>query len=126
MNPTLLTDYQQKLSIAMAKIEVCDMIIEQLEQGIKSVKNDDDYLVMVRLYAENSLEKQLLYIAGYSDGLKQRIHTHWQTLEPKPTEYGYNAETDSWDSVLNAQRYNMAHARWQNIEPFKTIQNDPA
>lgn len=124
MNTILLTDYQQKLSIAMAKIEVCDMMIEQLEQARRRQLNEGE--IEHIYYVRSELALQKLFTKAYSDGIKCRTNTHWQTLEPKPTEYGYNAETDSWESVLNAQRYNMAHARWQNIEPFKTIQNDPA
>ena len=118
MNPTILTDYQQKLSIAMAKIEAFEAVLANINTQVYSTK--------IHPNCAYELHRIQSATMGMIKGIKDRIHTHWQTLEPQAEDYGWQTGDDSWDSVLNAQRYNMAHARWQNIEPFKTIQNDPA
>ena len=118
MNTTLLTDYQQKLSIAMAKIEAFEAVWQSIETRMRLVKKHETIAHELFIHQR--------FIQGNIIGIKDQIQDYWKYLEPQAEDYGWQTGDDSWDSVLNAQRYNMAHARWQNIEPFKTIQNDPA
>lgn len=124
MNATLLQDYTKRLEIAKAKIEVCDMMIEQITDRSELLRSDDD--IATRIYANimHEFELQKLFIAAYSNSIKQQAHDYWKQLEPQPEDYGWQTGDKSWDNILNAQSYNMARERWQEIEPFKTAEND--
>ncbi len=113
MNPTLLTDYQQKLSIVMAKIEAFEAVLANINTQVYSTK--------IHPNCAYELHRIQSATMGMIKGIKDRMHTHWQTLEPKRENYGGLTTPAEWTDVQNAKAYQAAHARWSELEPFKTV-----